>query len=82
MLKRIKIENFRGIKIGEIDGLGKINVFIGRNNSGKSCILEALSFVRCAFNPKLWSEPFIIIVITEKRDRTICLYIKEFLVRL
>jgi 5S rRNA maturation endonuclease (ribonuclease M5) len=57
MLTRIIIKNFRGIKSAEILNLGKINLFIGRNNVGKSCILEAICFIRCLFYPSLLNEP-------------------------
>ena len=57
MIARIKIENFKGIKYCEISDLGKVNVFVGRNNSGKSSILDALCLMRSAFNPMLFNEP-------------------------
>jgi AAA15 family ATPase/GTPase len=38
----LKINNFRGFDSLEIDGLSKINLFVGKNNSGKTSILEAL----------------------------------------
>lgn len=41
MLKRIKIENLRGIREGEIDGLTRLVVLVGPNGSGKSTVLEA-----------------------------------------
>lgn len=41
MLERIKIQNFKGIKSCEVKDLRKINLFIGKNDSGKSTILEA-----------------------------------------
>ena len=44
LLKKIHIENFKSIYNDEV-GLGRINVFIGENGSGKSNILEALAFV-------------------------------------
>jgi AAA15 family ATPase/GTPase len=56
MLSKIKIENFKGIKYCEISDLGKVNVFVGRNNSGKSSILDALCLIRSAFNPWLFNE--------------------------
>jgi AAA15 family ATPase/GTPase len=56
MLSKIKIENFKGIKYCEISDLGKVNVFVGRNNSGKSSILDALCLIRSAFYPKLFDE--------------------------
>lgn len=40
MLKRIKIENLRGIREGQIDGLTRLVVLVGANGSGKSTILE------------------------------------------
>lgn len=41
MIRKLFIENFRGISDGEID-LGKINVLTGANNSGKSSIIYGL----------------------------------------
>jgi len=42
MLKRIKIENLRGIREGEIDGLTRLAVLVGPNGSGKSTVLEGM----------------------------------------
>jgi predicted ATP-dependent endonuclease of OLD family len=42
MSTRIKIENFRGIATGNVDDLMPLSVLVGRNNSGKSTVLEAL----------------------------------------
>ena len=42
MIKRLVIHRFRGIRQGVLDDLGKINLLIGPNNSGKSAILEML----------------------------------------
>ncbi len=44
-IKEIKIQNFRGIKELKIENIGPINILIGRNNSCKTAILEAI----CAF---------------------------------
>ncbi|MCP8309240.1 MAG: AAA family ATPase [archaeon] len=41
MLTHVKIENFRGIKEGEIE-LAPLTILLGPNNSGKTTILEAL----------------------------------------
>jgi AAA15 family ATPase/GTPase len=57
MLTKIRIENFKGIRRCEVSNLGKVNVFVGRNNSGKSSILDALCLIRSAFNPMLFNEP-------------------------
>jgi AAA15 family ATPase/GTPase len=41
-LEQLEISNFRGLDFLEIEGLSKINLFAGKNNSGKTSILEAL----------------------------------------
>jgi AAA15 family ATPase/GTPase/5S rRNA maturation endonuclease (ribonuclease M5) len=66
MLSKIIIENFKGIKYCEISDLGKVNVFVGRNNSGKSSILDALCLIRSAFNPKLFNEPIPLLLLRRK----------------
>jgi AAA15 family ATPase/GTPase len=42
MLNSLRILNFKGIKNVEISSLGQVNLIVGKNNSGKSSILEAL----------------------------------------
>jgi AAA15 family ATPase/GTPase len=41
-LQWIEIKNFRGIKHAKLENFTSINVFIGRNNTGKSTLLEAI----------------------------------------
>ncbi len=43
MIKEIKIENFKSIESLNLE-LGRLNVFIGANGSGKSNILEGIAF--------------------------------------
>jgi len=66
MLSKIKIENFRGIKKCEINNLGKVNVLIGKNNSGKSSILDALCLAKCLFNGHLFDEPILQLLLRRK----------------
>ena len=40
-INRLRIENFRSIKLLELE-LGKNTVFIGQNNAGKTAILDAV----------------------------------------
>ena len=47
MLEEITIKNFKSITDDTIS-LGRVNVFIGENGSGKSNILEALMFASIA----------------------------------
>jgi hypothetical protein len=49
MISRLKINWFRGITECDISGFKNINIFAGRNNQGKSSILEALFLTSSAF---------------------------------
>lgn len=44
MIQSISIENFRCFEKTEIKGFGRMNLITGKNNSGKTCLLEALYF--------------------------------------
>lgn len=58
MISSIRIRLFRGIRDCRIRGFKTVNVFTGRNNHGKSSILEALYLTSGAFrfdNP--WNIP-------------------------
>ena len=41
MIRKLRLENFRGVVKGEIE-LDKLTILVGANNSGKTTILEAL----------------------------------------
>ncbi|KAM3094940.1 AAA family ATPase [Phormidesmis sp. 146-12] len=45
MLKSLKIENFRGFRSFELQQLGRVNLLVGTNNSGKTSILEAIQLL-------------------------------------
>ena len=45
MLKSVKIENFRCFPSFELQPLGRINLLVGANNSGKTSILEAIQLL-------------------------------------
>lgn len=53
MFKNIKIENFRGLKQLEINDLKQFNLLVGKNESGKTSILEALFLLVNPNNPEL-----------------------------
>jgi AAA15 family ATPase/GTPase len=42
LIENLTIKNFRGFDSLNIDGLSKINLFVGKNNSGKTSILESI----------------------------------------
>jgi predicted ATPase len=39
----VKIEDFRGVREGGVEGLAPISILVGPNNSGKSTVLEAIA---------------------------------------
>ena len=53
MLKRLQIRNFRGFNALEIDQLSGINLIAGKNNSGKTSLLEAISLLVGAGDARL-----------------------------
>jgi len=53
MYSKITVKNFRGIESLEAVGLRRINLIVGRNNCGKTTLLEALFLLGGATNPKL-----------------------------
>lgn len=44
MLNSLEIRNFRNLKELKINSLGSVNLFTGKNNTGKSTLLEAVAF--------------------------------------
>ena len=56
MLKSIKIENFRCFKSFELQQLGRINLLVGENNSGKTSILEAIQLFCSRCNLEILRE--------------------------
>ena len=53
MFQRLQIKNFRLFDDLEIDGLNRINLLGGRNNSGKTTALEGLFLLAGGGNPEL-----------------------------
>lgn len=53
MFDKVKIERFRGIKYASIEGFKQVNLFLGKNNCGKSSLLESLFLVSGLSNPLL-----------------------------
>jgi AAA15 family ATPase/GTPase len=58
MLKSLKIKNFRCFEEFELLQLGRVNLIVGKNNSGKTSILEAINILNSPNNPK----PFIDVI--------------------
>ena len=51
MLKKLTIEHFRGFSSFKIDQLARINLIVGKNNVGKTALLEALFLLSGPYNP-------------------------------
>lgn len=47
MIDYLRIKNHKALKYAQMMSLGKINVICGKNNSGKTTILEALNSNKC-----------------------------------
>ncbi|GAB4453851.1 MAG: AAA family ATPase [Armatimonadaceae bacterium] len=55
ILESLEIENFRAFKHLKVSRLGRVNLITGRNNSGKTCVLEALHiFARRGSPEAVW----------------------------
>ncbi len=59
MLESLRVRNFRGFRDLRVEGLGRINLVAGRNNSGKTALLEALSLLTGAGYPSLAFNPLV-----------------------
>lgn len=51
MLEKLTIENFRGLRRVELHDLARVNIFVGRNASGKTSVMEAASIVANPTSP-------------------------------
>ncbi len=51
--KAIFIERLRGISKIELSDFKDVNLFVGRNNCGKTTVLEALFMITGLSNPKI-----------------------------
>ena len=50
-ISKLQINAFRGIRDLTLDDLSSVNVLVGANNSGKTSVLEAISFLSCPYYP-------------------------------
>ena len=52
MLKNLKIQNFRVLKELTFENFSQVNLLVGRNNVGKSSVLEALRIYASHGDPR------------------------------
>jgi len=53
MFKSVRIKNFRAITNLQVDGLSRVNLFVGHNACGKTTLLESIFFLVGPANPHL-----------------------------
>ena len=53
MFQSVSIKNFRGFQDFRLEGLERFNLLLGRNNAGKTSILEAMFLLLGPTNPQL-----------------------------
>lgn len=51
---QVEIDGFRGLRLLNLDGLGRVNILVGKNNCGKTSVLEALSILCNPQKPSEW----------------------------
>ena len=51
LLQAVRVRNFRGFDDLKVENMKRINLVVGRNNSGKTSLLEALFLLAGAGNP-------------------------------
>lgn len=56
MFQTLSLERFRGFRRFEMENLGRVNLLVGTNNSGKTSVLEGIEFLASRGNVNtLWS---------------------------
>lgn len=59
MINSVHIEGYRGFQKFEMVGLGRVNLLVGTNNSGKTSVLEAIHLLAAMGDPlSLWQLLF------------------------
>lgn len=56
MLESLEIKNYRNLKHLQIEELGRVNLITGKNNTGKSSLLEAIAVYVTEGNPNIIHE--------------------------
>src|SRR5436305_172008 len=56
MLTRAEFENYLGFHSYELDSLSSVNLLVGKNNSGKTTLLEGLQFLTSRGDPSVLAE--------------------------
>ena len=53
MLKTVQFENYRGFKSFRLEGLSRVNLLVGKNNCGKTSLLEGVNLLVSGGHPSV-----------------------------
>src|SRR5438874_401184 len=53
MMKLVQIQNYRGFQKYVLSGLATVNLLVGKNNSGKTALLESIHFLASGGDPSV-----------------------------
>lgn len=53
MIRTLELENYRGFKEYQLSSLARVNLLVGKNNSGKTSILEATHLLASGGDPRI-----------------------------
>ena len=53
MIHSLQLQNYRGFRDYRLPSLGRVNLLVGMNNSGKTAILEAVNLLGSAGDPRV-----------------------------
>ena len=56
LFQHLSIANFRGFESLKVNGLKRVNLFLGRNNVGKTALIESVFLLAAPANPELPSR--------------------------
>ncbi len=62
VLDSLEIKNFRAFKHLRIEKLGRVNLIVGKNNVGKSSVLDALTLYACK------GDPYVVFALLQERN--------------
>jgi AAA ATPase domain len=51
LIDLLEVRNFRGLEHVLLQGLGRVNLIVGKNNTGKTTLLEAIRFYATTGSP-------------------------------
>ncbi|MFP4190433.1 MAG: AAA family ATPase [Candidatus Hydrogenedentota bacterium] len=56
MIHSLSLTNYRGFDTYRLEGLGPVNLIVGKNNSGKTSVLEAVHFLASGGDPSVLAQ--------------------------